>query len=42
MVCYQRGTARLAWMCVQGDLMAVICGQARRIVEELFVGYNGP
>jgi hypothetical protein len=33
-----RGTARLAWMCVQGDLKAVIHGEARRVDETTFFG----
>jgi hypothetical protein len=33
-----RGTACLTSVCVQGDLKAVIFGQARRVVENTFVG----
>jgi len=36
-----RGTARLAWMCIQGDLKAVIYGEARRGVEITFFGLRG-
>jgi hypothetical protein len=30
------GPAFLASVCVQGDLKAVICGQARRVLETTF------
>jgi hypothetical protein len=33
-----RGTACLTSVCVQGDLKAVINGQARRVVETTFFG----
>jgi hypothetical protein len=31
-----RGTACLTSVCVQGDLKALICGQARRVLETTF------
>ena len=31
-----RGTASLAWMCIQGDLKALEYGQAGRVVETTF------
>jgi hypothetical protein len=34
------GPACLNSVCVQGDLKAVIDGEARRVVEEVFIGYN--
>jgi hypothetical protein len=35
-----RGTACLTSVCVQGDLKAVIYGQAGRVVETTFIGYR--
>ncbi len=37
-----RGTACLTSVCIQGDLKAVIYGQARRFVEITFFGYRDP
>jgi hypothetical protein len=36
-----RGTACLTSVCVQGDIKALIYGQARRVVETTFFGYGG-
>src|SRR5918992_2146925 len=36
-----RGTACLTSVCIQGDLKAFICGQARRVVGTTFFGYGG-
>ena len=36
-----RSTACLTSVCVQGDLKALICGQARRVVGTTFFGYRG-
>jgi hypothetical protein len=36
-----RGPACLASVCVEGDLKAAICGQARRVVGTTFFGYRG-
>jgi hypothetical protein len=33
-----RGTACLTSVCIQGDMKAVIFGQARRVVETTFFG----
>jgi hypothetical protein len=35
-----RGTACLTSVCVQGDLKAVIYGQASRVVGTTFIGYR--
>jgi hypothetical protein len=35
-----RGTACLAWMCIQGDLKAFIFGQARRVLETTSFAYG--
>jgi hypothetical protein len=36
-----RGPACLTSVCIQGDLKAIIYGQARRAFEDPFVGYKG-
>jgi hypothetical protein len=35
-----RGTPCLTSVCLQGDLKALICGQARRVLETTFFAYR--